>query len=288
MRDTHRNKNYSDNIDNNHLDAPRKRTKRKLNNLREPSHTRQMAQKILTRSQLSQSAPPGIRRKLIGTCIKEEDKKPKIEQVEKREEEFYQEELAKLQQRKKNINTKNKWPVDAKLVHIDGSQCSKECMQTSRYHMDPSELHPEPSTTTVNEDPRNVRQMGKANRKDQDHTDENKAIIPNGKDISADKNTSGTETNASAYVEELDRATNETRQDKSMPVQEAEDAELDIATQRSTHENTHDKSMDLPPNDSDENEQDCTTSKSTSDELDTNIAKNKKYYGTKNMSKENF
>ena len=162
MRETHINKNYSDNIDNNHLDLPqRKRKKVNVSNtLREPSHSRQLAQKILTRRQLSQSAPPGITRKLIGTYIKQVDKKPKIEKVEKREEEFYQDEIAKIQQRNKNNRSaKNKWPVNAKLVHIDGSQCSEECMKTSRYHMDPDDIEEPPTVTNQDEDPRNVRCM---------------------------------------------------------------------------------------------------------------------------------
>ena len=93
-----------DNIDNNHLDLPRKKKKFNISStLRQPSHSHQMAQKILTRRQLSQSAPPGITRKLIGTYIKEVDKKLKIEKVEKREEEFYQDEFVKIQQRKKII-----------------------------------------------------------------------------------------------------------------------------------------------------------------------------------------
>ena len=127
--------------------------------LREPSHTRQMAQKILTHSQLAQSAPPGIKRTIIGSCIKEEDKKPKIELVEKHENEFYQNEIRKLQQNKQKQRNKNKWPSDAKLVHIDGSQCSDECMKTSRYHLEPTEMQQASSLQPI-EDPRNIRPMG--------------------------------------------------------------------------------------------------------------------------------
>ena len=81
QRETHKNKNYSDNIDGNQLDLPRhKRIKSiTVSNLREPSSTRQLAQRLLTRSQLQQSAPPGKFRTIIGTAVKEEDKKLKLE-----------------------------------------------------------------------------------------------------------------------------------------------------------------------------------------------------------------
>ena len=158
VRDTRRNKNYSDNIDNNHLDPPLIK-KKKLNvpsTLREPSRNRQLAQKILTRRQLAQSAPPGTTRKLIGMYVQQVDKKPKIEKVEKREDEFYQEEMARINRKKKPTDNSN-WPKDAKLVHIDGSQCSEECMKTSRYHMEPEKIDDIPLTPNQSEDPRNTR-----------------------------------------------------------------------------------------------------------------------------------
>ena len=153
LRDTHKNKNYSDNIDDNHLDSPKKK-RRKFNvagSLRTPSNTRQMAQKILTRRQLNQSAPPGTTRKLIGTYVKEEDKKPKVEMSEG--------EMREIEKRNKIENRKRQWPTDAKLVHIDGTLCSEECMRTSRYHQDVDDLQELNVATTVTEDPRNVRPM---------------------------------------------------------------------------------------------------------------------------------
>ena len=183
-----------------------------------------MAQKILTRSQLSQSAPPGIKRKLIGTYIKEEDKKPKIEQVEKREEEFYQNELTKLQQRKQNKKTKSQWPKDARLVHIVGSQCSDECMKTSRYHMDPTEMQQESSSLPISKDPRNVRPMGEAldgNLTDQHNTDNNNLTTSSTVVNTENRGTSGKKSSVSTLhgsseqsiipkSKELDVATNKT------------------------------------------------------------------------------
>ena len=161
LRDTHRNKNYSDNIDYQHLDSPKKK-KHKSNiagKLRQPSQSRIMAQKILTRSQLTQGALPGVTRKLIGTYIKEEDKKPK---VEKRESDFYQEELISLQTETNRKKSKH-WPESAKFVHIDGTACSETCMTTSKYHQDPSDQTVYTATTptaTPFHDPRNTRSMG--------------------------------------------------------------------------------------------------------------------------------
>ena len=81
QRETHKNRNYSDNIDDNQLDLPKLKKKRSMtvSNLREPSRIRQMAQRLLTRSQLQQSAPAGKFRTIIGTAVKEEDTKPKLE-----------------------------------------------------------------------------------------------------------------------------------------------------------------------------------------------------------------
>ena len=89
QRETHKNINYSDNIDNNLLDSPKQKKKKSSTaaNLREPSRSRQMAQRLLTRSQLQQSAPPGKLRTIIGTAVKEEDKKPKLE------EDFYEQDM---------------------------------------------------------------------------------------------------------------------------------------------------------------------------------------------------
>ena len=163
QRETHKNKNYSDNIDDNQLDSPRRKRKKSItvSNLREPSSTRQLAQRLLTRSQLQQSAPPGKLRTIIGTAVKEEDKKPKLEN------DLYEQEIRRLDALNRSKNKKKPWPTDAKLVHIDGTNCSSTCMSdpTSKYHSDNiSELQDATPDKTVNSgektDPRVSRQMG--------------------------------------------------------------------------------------------------------------------------------
>ena len=101
-----------------------------MSNLREPSMTRQLAQRLLTRSQLQQSAPPGKVRTIIGTAVKEEDKKPKLE------DDLYEQEIRRLDALNRSRNKNKPWPKDAKLVHIDGTNCSSMCMKdpNSKYH----------------------------------------------------------------------------------------------------------------------------------------------------------
>ena len=71
---------------------------------------------MITRGELQRSVSPKFTRKLIGTVIKQEDKKPKV----KLEEDF-----------SRNTRRQNKsWPKDAKLVHLDRTPCSEECMKT--------------------------------------------------------------------------------------------------------------------------------------------------------------
>ena len=113
------NKNYSDNLDVHHLDSPpSKRSKRRnvAQTLREPSANRLNAQSMITRGELQRSVSPKFTRKLIGTAIKQEDKKPKV----KLEEDF-----------SRNTRRLNRsWPKDAKLVHLDRTPCSEECMKS--------------------------------------------------------------------------------------------------------------------------------------------------------------
>ena len=151
QRETQKNKNYSDNIDDNQLDSPCRKWKKSstVSNLREPSNTRQLAQRLLTRSQLQKSAPPGKLRTIIGTAVKEEeeDKKPKLEN------DLYEQEIKRLDALNRSKNKKKPWPTEAKLVHIDGTNCSSTCMNdpTSKYHSDNIlELQDATLDTTVN------------------------------------------------------------------------------------------------------------------------------------------
>ena len=127
-RNTCGNKNYSDNLDIHHLDSPANKKAKKHNvpkSLREPSQTRISAQEMMKMGEIQHSLSPLSHRKLIGTAIKDEkDVKPKI----KTEEEID----ITVNTRRKNT----KWPTDARLVHVDRTPCSTECMKT---HKDDSE-----------------------------------------------------------------------------------------------------------------------------------------------------
>ena len=130
--------NYSDNIDEYHLDSPpNKRSKKKntARTLREPSILRQNAQKMITRGELQRSVSPEFTRKLIGTCvtIKDEKEEKSALKIKIKEEE---------ESRMNQVNTRGKdrsWPKDAKLVHIDRTPCSQECMKT---HSDDDNVDP--------------------------------------------------------------------------------------------------------------------------------------------------
>ena len=123
-RNTCGNKNYSDNLDVHHLDTPPNKKSNKLNvpkSLREPSQTRLSAQEMMNVGELQHSLSPLANRKLIGTAIKDEkDVKPKI----KKEQEID----FTVNTRRKN----RKWPTDARLVHVDHTPCSIECMKTHK------------------------------------------------------------------------------------------------------------------------------------------------------------
>ena len=138
QRDTQKNRNYSDNIDVNQLDQPSHKRKKVsvASKLREPSSTRQHAQRLLTSSQLQKSAPIGKTRTIIRTVIKEEDKKPKLES------ELDEADERKLEALHRAQNKQRPWSTDAKLIHIDGTSCSQICMKdpNSRYHSDTVEL----------------------------------------------------------------------------------------------------------------------------------------------------
>ena len=100
--------------------------------MREPSDTRQNAQKMITRGELQRSVSPKFIRKLIGTYVKDEtdDKDDVKRKIKIKEEE-------ELRQNQVNTQRKNKsWPTDARLVHVDRTPCSEECMKT---HSDDSE-----------------------------------------------------------------------------------------------------------------------------------------------------
>ena len=74
---------------------------------------------------------------MLGTLIKNEEKEEKP--VVKLEES----EMRHIEAKNKERNKHKKWPHDARLVHIDGTACSPECMKTSNYHkeMDEQELN---------------------------------------------------------------------------------------------------------------------------------------------------
>ena len=74
------NLNYSDNLDEHHLDPPptkKAKTRNVPKTLRGPSVLRQNAQRIITRGELQRSASPEVTRKLIGTYVKEKVKEEK-------------------------------------------------------------------------------------------------------------------------------------------------------------------------------------------------------------------
>ena len=148
--------NYSDNLDEYHLDSPPNKKSRKQNvpkTLREPSQTRISAQEMMKLGELQHSLSPHSARKLLGTAIKEEsDEKPtvKMEKVKTEKEIDY------------TVNTKRKnrkWPTDARLVHVDRTPCSTECMQTHKDDSDdetPTELNKSIKATygeTANKEP---------------------------------------------------------------------------------------------------------------------------------------
>ena len=75
--------------------------------------------------EIQHSLSPHSHRKLIGTAIKDEkDVKPKVKMKEEID--------ITVNTRRKN----RKWPTDARLVHVDRTPCSTECMKT---HKDDSE-----------------------------------------------------------------------------------------------------------------------------------------------------
>ena len=115
----------------------------------------------MTRSQLQQSAPAGKFRTIIGTAVKEEDKKPKLEA------DLYEQETKRLEELNRSKNKNKPWPKDARLVHIDGTECSSTCMKdlNNKYHSDNiAELRDATSDMTEKPiertDPRTLRSMG--------------------------------------------------------------------------------------------------------------------------------
>ena len=124
-RDNVKNKYYSDNLDEYHLEVPKRRRKQNVpSRLRSPSNIRIEAQRIIKSEKGMKEEP--------GTAIKNEDKKPDVELSET--------EMKRIEKRNKERNKHKKWPHDAKLVHIDGTSCSLECMKTSDYHKDMDEV----------------------------------------------------------------------------------------------------------------------------------------------------
>ena len=124
-RDSVKNKCYSDNLDDYHLEGPKRRRKQNMpSRLRSPSRIRVEAQLMIKAEKQGH--------KVLGTIKNEDnDEKPKVKLEES--------EMRRIEARNKERNKQKKWPHDAKLVHIDGTPCSAECMKTSDYHKDMDE-----------------------------------------------------------------------------------------------------------------------------------------------------
>ena len=126
-RENVKNKCYSDNLDDFHLDGPKRRRKQNTpSKLRSPSRIRVEAQRIITTGNQGQ--------KTVGTTIKNEQKEEKP--VIKLEES----EMRRIEAKNKERNKNKKWPHDARLVHIDGTSCSLDCMKNSDYHKEMDEI----------------------------------------------------------------------------------------------------------------------------------------------------
>ena len=126
-RDSVKNKCYSDNLDDFHLEVPKRRRKQNTpSRLRSPSKIRVEAQRIITAENQGH--------KVIGTAIKNENKEEKP--VIKLEES----EMRRIEAKNKERNKNKKWPHDARLVHIDGTACSPDCMKNSDYHKEMDEI----------------------------------------------------------------------------------------------------------------------------------------------------
>ena len=88
--------------------------------LRAPSFPRRRSQGIITQNRLQCIASPNTRAKLIGTAIK-------IEMAVKKEDEVKKEPI---------VNTRRSdrsWPKSARLVHLDRTPCSEECIANDHY-----------------------------------------------------------------------------------------------------------------------------------------------------------
>ena len=136
---------------------------------------------------------------------------------------FYHEELDKLQQKKKNTKTRDKWPENAKLIHLDGTQCSEACMKTSRYHMEPADLPSVPTTLSINNDPRNKRNIGiNSTETNQDHNDDDSVSVSNTMTIAMENGTDPLKTGEQLSVQvntELECATDKDKDEslKELP-----------------------------------------------------------------------
>ena len=100
--------------------------------LRAPSFPQRRSQGIITRNRLQHMASPNTRAKLIGTAIK-------IEMAVKKEDEVKKEPI---------VNTRRSdrsWPKLARLVHLDRTPCSEECIANDHYGKYPD--FPDDNTT---------------------------------------------------------------------------------------------------------------------------------------------
>ena len=247
-RDSVKNKNYSDNLDEYHLEAPKRRRKQSIpSRLRSPSKLRVEAQRKIQIEHKTRS--------LLETTVKEEDneKKPKVKLEE--------EEIRKIEKRNKELNKRKKWPEDARLVHMDGTACSVDCMKNSDYHKDieESDYHrinqqrlqeKLPVTTPESEIINDEAGVSQCNEADSDRIPRNKTGTPS-KDIHIDKESTGTKLDAATNLtsvsenNEADTARTSTNKTGNQPENTHTDTEntetkLDTATNLTSTMNSHD------------------------------------------------
>ena len=195
QRDNLKNKNYSDSLDEFHLEGPIKRRRKQSvpSKLRSPSRLRVAAQEIITTE------------RDVKLAVKQEDKKPKVKDEEE------EEELRKIEARNRRIGANKKWPTDARLVHIDGTECSEHCMQTSIYHKDPEEIASEKEKSVCIENNEKAQELRDAT--------ENKASSEAELDVATPPTNSANETNCDNMTDqEITSDLNETTTDQKLKV----------------------------------------------------------------------
>ena len=115
---------------------PHKREPSIATRLRVPSYPRRRSQGIITRNRLQRMASPNTRAKLIGTAIK-------VEPAVKKEDDVKKEPIVNTQRLDRS------WPKSAKLVHLDRTPCSEECIVNDHYGKYPDFLDDSPTEPHV-------------------------------------------------------------------------------------------------------------------------------------------